>query len=89
MACDFCIRPNDRVACDRAGFNMRTGADHRVDDRCARLDQGVGVHEWSKLEFTVCAQVGVAIAEVEPCAIIERDGAELILLGELEKEGDH
>lgn len=89
MACDFCIRPNDRVAYDRAGFNMRTGADHRVDDRCATIDQGVGVHEWSKLKLAVRAQVGVAIAEVEPYAIIERDGAELILLGEFEKEGDY
>lgn len=70
-------------------FDNRAGPDHRVDDGGAGFDHRVGVHARSKFKLAVRAEIRFAIAEIEPHAFIERDGAELILFGELEKEWDH
>lgn len=86
---NFCIRPNDRVAHDRAGFDNRAGPDHRVDDGGTVFDHCVGVHARSQLKLAVRAEVRFAITEIEPHAFVERDGAELVLFGELEEEWDH
>lgn len=47
------------------------------------------MHARSKFELAVRAEIRFAIAEVEPHAFVERDGAELVLFGELEEEWDY
>lgn len=86
---NFCIRPNDRFAHDRAGFDNRAGPDHRVDDGGAGFDHRIGVYAGSKLKLAVRAEIRFTVAEVEPHAFVERDGTELVLFGELEEEWDH
>ena len=88
IACDASPRPDDGIPDDGTGRNHRAGADDGVFDDRPRSNIRKRVQGRAEIKLVVGLQIGFAIAEIEPDAFIEHDGAELIPPGQLQEGRD-
>ena len=78
ISADFASRPHHAIPQDRAGVDDRSGTEDGTLDRSARFHHRGRVDGRFQRELVVGAEVGLAIAEVQPDALVEDDAVRVV-----------